>query len=160
MRECDNLRHSLFVALADCLENDGHLVCNPGKLQRIAVGVLQGRLPGVNIDGRVVVESIPLNREDSWRMFEVTNPFRTPFSPSIYRERLEAYLRENPRVDAPWLRQEVEEYINDPLNRLVDEEDGAFGAGGGGTEEDRRPDVDPENPGAAGGGGAEARLRE
>jgi hypothetical protein len=140
-QEQENARRSLFGALAASIETDGHLVCNPGKLQRIAVAVLQGRLAGVNIDGSVVKESVgsvsaapriepPLDNHSAWRMFEMINPFRTPFSAETYRERAEAFIRENPRVDAPWLREEVERFIKDPVNGLVEEEEGGERAAG------------------------------
>ncbi|PIZ33122.1 MAG: hypothetical protein COY39_03490 [Alphaproteobacteria bacterium CG_4_10_14_0_8_um_filter_37_21] len=45
-----NAKLSLMSGLADSIETDGLIVCNPGKLQRMIIGVLQGRLPGVNID--------------------------------------------------------------------------------------------------------------
>jgi hypothetical protein len=54
-REQDLAREGVFSALADAIESSGHLVCNPGKLQRMVVRVLQGRLQGVNVDGREFV---------------------------------------------------------------------------------------------------------
>jgi hypothetical protein len=160
-REQENARRSLFGALATSIEADGHLVCNPGKLQRIAVGVLQGRLPGVNIDGSVVEESVRdsvtsassassssesfVNNNLAWQMFETTKPYRTPFTAQTFRERAEAFIGENPRVNAPWLRQEIEDFIKNPLNGLAEEEEGG--------EATTRSTPNPDNPGAAGSGG-------
>lgn len=45
-----NAQISLMTGLADSIDSNGSLVCNPGKLQRMVIGVLQGRLAGVNID--------------------------------------------------------------------------------------------------------------
>ena len=49
--EKENAKYSLFSSLADCIEDDGHIICNPGKIQHILISVLQGRLKNVNIDG-------------------------------------------------------------------------------------------------------------
>lgn len=48
-KERDNLKHSLILALGQCIEKDGHRVCSVGKTQRL-LGVLQGYLDGVDID--------------------------------------------------------------------------------------------------------------
>lgn len=48
--DVENARQSFLGALVDSFESH-HVVCDPGKLQRIATCVLQGRLQGVNIDG-------------------------------------------------------------------------------------------------------------
>lgn len=64
--EKENLKLSVQLALIDSLQNDGknknHVVCNPGKIQRLAVSILQGRLKDekgkyIDIDGY-------LNNED------------------------------------------------------------------------------------------------
>jgi hypothetical protein len=59
-RDRENARVSLIRNLADAYE-DGAVVCNPGKLQHIAVGILQGRLESVHIDCEIpiVVQSTP-----------------------------------------------------------------------------------------------------
>jgi hypothetical protein len=57
-----NAKISLMTVIADSIEGNDHLVCNPGKMQRMIVAVLQGRLKGVNIDG-IGVPS-PLNDAD------------------------------------------------------------------------------------------------
>uniref|UniRef100_A0A6C0ADA3 Uncharacterized protein n=1 Tax=viral metagenome TaxID=1070528 RepID=A0A6C0ADA3_9ZZZZ len=48
-KEKKNLKHSVFKGLVDSLQiskTDGnsHVVCDPGKIQRLVVGVLQGRI--------------------------------------------------------------------------------------------------------------------
>jgi hypothetical protein len=47
----DNAKLSIIQALHDSFNHDGSRVCNQGKTQRLVAGVLQGRLPGVNIEG-------------------------------------------------------------------------------------------------------------
>lgn len=59
-RDRENAKQSLFTGLADSIEDGGQVVCNPGKLQRMMIGVLQSRLEGVNIDGEGVVPSAAL----------------------------------------------------------------------------------------------------
>lgn len=53
----ENKKKGLILGLADCVDNNHHLVCNPGKLQRLATAVLQGYLPGVVIDQGFVPET-------------------------------------------------------------------------------------------------------
>ncbi len=51
-----NAKESMVSGLKDSYDEFMGKVCNPGKVQRLVVGVLQGRLPGVNIElmeGRV-----------------------------------------------------------------------------------------------------------
>jgi hypothetical protein len=45
----ENLRHAFPLALARCIEDDGHRVCGVGISQRL-IGVLQGYLPDIHID--------------------------------------------------------------------------------------------------------------
>ncbi len=51
----ENARVGLILNLADAYE-DGAVVCNPGKLQHIAVGILQGRLEGAHIDREIPID--------------------------------------------------------------------------------------------------------
>jgi hypothetical protein len=48
--EQENKKIAIITALKNSIDR-GAVVCNPGKLQRLATSVLQGYLPGVNIDG-------------------------------------------------------------------------------------------------------------
>ena len=54
-KERENARIALARNLADAYEED-QVICNPGKIQRIVVGVLQGRLHGVHVDKEVPVD--------------------------------------------------------------------------------------------------------
>lgn len=58
--EKENARESIIRALCDCIESDNLRVCNPGKVQRLVVGVLQGRLQGVNVDNLVMTDVVPV----------------------------------------------------------------------------------------------------
>jgi len=53
-KEQNQAKEGMILALADSYEH-GSMVCNPGKTQRLAIWVLQGRLAGVNIDGLKVI---------------------------------------------------------------------------------------------------------
>lgn len=48
-QESENMKHSLILALGNCIEKDGHRVCAVGKTQRI-LSVLQGYVKGVDMD--------------------------------------------------------------------------------------------------------------
>lgn len=50
LNEAENTRRSFVLACVDSAYSDGHMVCNPGKVQRIVCSVLQGRLAGVEVD--------------------------------------------------------------------------------------------------------------
>ena len=44
-RDRDNIKYGIINGLVDSLDvRDNHVVCNPGKIQRLAVSVLQGRI--------------------------------------------------------------------------------------------------------------------
>lgn len=47
--ESENMKHSLILALGNCIEKDGHRVCIVGKTQRI-LSVLQGYVKGIDMD--------------------------------------------------------------------------------------------------------------
>ena len=42
---------SMIESILQFMNDYNTRVCQPGQLQRLMVGVVQGRLPGVNIDG-------------------------------------------------------------------------------------------------------------
>ena len=54
-KDRENARVGLIQNLAEAYEDDA-VVCNPGKLQHIAVGVLQGRLASVHIDREIPID--------------------------------------------------------------------------------------------------------
>ncbi len=54
-KDRENARVGLIRNLADAYEDDA-VVCNPGKLQHIVVGVLQGRLENVHIDREISID--------------------------------------------------------------------------------------------------------
>ena len=54
--DMDNARRSLISALENGVDT-GSVVCDPGKIQRMATSVLQGRLQGVHIDTEVILDA-------------------------------------------------------------------------------------------------------
>ena len=46
----NNVKFGMAKALKDSFDADSRMVCNPGKVQRLIVAVLSGRLDGVNIE--------------------------------------------------------------------------------------------------------------
>lgn len=61
-KDRDNARVGLIKSLADAYE-EGAVICNPGKLQHIAVSILQGRLEGVHIDQEVPIATQEIPNE-------------------------------------------------------------------------------------------------
>jgi hypothetical protein len=56
-----NAKISMIHALVDCYDDFGKRVCNAGKLQRLIVNTLQGRLDGVEIDTFSNLKSLTVN---------------------------------------------------------------------------------------------------
>lgn len=50
IQDRDNAKISLVQSLAQAYDESGSIVCNPGKLQHIVTGVLQGRFKGISVD--------------------------------------------------------------------------------------------------------------
>lgn len=63
---------SFIYALKDSFNENHERVCNPGKVQRLFIGVLQGRLQGVQIDDSI---EIPLNKKDDKGKEELVEEF-------------------------------------------------------------------------------------
>ncbi|MCX6987605.1 MAG: hypothetical protein NT065_05570 [Chlamydiae bacterium] len=61
-KEQNQAKEGMILALADSYEH-GSMVCNPGKTQRLAIRVLQGRLAGINIDGLKVITAEQVSAE-------------------------------------------------------------------------------------------------
>lgn len=83
-KDRENARVGLVRNLADAYEDDA-VVCNPGKLQRIAVGILQGRLEGAHID-----REIPIVEQS--KPAEI--PADTAVNPSLVRNTIAVSLRD------------------------------------------------------------------
>jgi hypothetical protein len=49
-RQREIARDAMILSLNNSYNHFGNMVCNPGKVQRLVTGVLQGRLNGVNVD--------------------------------------------------------------------------------------------------------------
>ncbi len=67
--EQENKKSAIITALKSAIDH-GAVMCNPGKLQRLATFVLQGYLPGVNIDGNGFVPDAPMG----WRRWTRSPP--------------------------------------------------------------------------------------
>ncbi len=83
-RDRENARVGLIRNLADAYEDDA-VVCNPGKLQHIAVGILQGRLESVHIDREIPIVVQSTSAEI---------PTDTAVNPSLVRNTVAASLRD------------------------------------------------------------------
>lgn len=96
-------KESLSLALADSINGYGRLVCNPGKVQRIMVGVLQGRLDGVNIDGMAYdldeEEQDKLTADDAVKAFFRDEKKQKITNWKSLKEVGEIFVKENPRVE-------------------------------------------------------------
>jgi uncharacterized membrane protein YgcG len=108
-RDRESARIGMMNALAQAIEINNGVVCNVGKLQHMATAVLQGRLPGVNIDGiempaegaapAVIVltpEEITNRCRGAWDAYKATLPQGTVINAEILDTFSARYKAENP----------------------------------------------------------------
>lgn len=105
-----NAVRGIISALEESSNEDNFLMCNQGKVQRLVIAVLQGRLAGVNI------ENLDLNAEENIPIPDAIRLFFTPARQEI--EQLEPllqeanlFLDENPRINRDLFMQEIRNYI-------------------------------------------------
>ena len=96
-------KEGMILALADSYEEDRSMVCNPGKTQRLAIRVLQGRLAGVNIDGLKVITAEQVSAEF----------FQNPTNQKIDKldeliQAAEAFVNDRPAITAALKEQFLE----------------------------------------------------
>ena len=111
--ERENAKYSMVSSLAAAIETDGHRVCNPGKIQRLLTGVLQGRMEGANID-------IPkLTNLDFFNIFKnglnqkygekrANLMFSNPEEAETLDKEVMDFLTTNPNIDALELKELVD----------------------------------------------------
>lgn len=56
--ERQNALKSFISGLASAVEHGDHLVCDPGKIQRLVISLLQGRIDKVNVDGEEYIAPV------------------------------------------------------------------------------------------------------
>ena len=100
--------HSMIENILECMNGDNNRVCQPGQLQRLMVGVVQGRLDGVNIDN--IECNTKLDGKKSLSLF-----FQNPNNQEIeVAETMRAaalkFIEENPMIDADDFKKELIDY--------------------------------------------------
>ena len=105
--EQGNAKHSMILALKDSYSAGDNRICNQGKTQRLIVGVLQGRLQGVDIE---LIAQMQVTTEQAADMFFVTQAHRDiqdleplldaanrfcALNPNVNREDFIRFLKEN-----------------------------------------------------------------
>ena len=106
--ENENLRQSILTGIANGLKHDntigGHVVCDPGKIQNLAVLTLQGRLKdkaGLVVD----IENLGLNVIEELAIKNVSNLREIAFYLQPFVDHLTAQGQEGPKTaDAFFLR--------------------------------------------------------
>ena len=73
-------------------------VCQSGQLQRLMVGVVQGRIPEVNIDG--VDFETKKNGDESLSLFFENKENRTIEDPENMSDVARTFIQESPNIDA------------------------------------------------------------
>lgn len=105
-------------ALADSVEDNGQRVCNGGKIHRLIVFVLQGRLAGVQIeDHDIGVEQISM--EDAAKIFYLKPGRQAIKKLSDVLKEAAKFCEENPSVN----KKGFLNYLADEENMLFDKDD-------------------------------------
>ena len=72
-------------------------VCQPGQLQRLMIGVVQGRIPGVNIDG--VDFQTKKNGDESLTLFFKDQRRKDIDDAKMMSEAAQTFIKENGNID-------------------------------------------------------------
>jgi ankyrin repeat protein len=100
-------KEGIISALCESVQ-DGGLVCNQGKTQRLCVHVLQGRLSGVEIDN---LATRPTSDQALVIFFENEHGRRQNLTTlAALEQEAEVFLRENPLVDRDGFMQKLRDY--------------------------------------------------
>ena len=100
-------KEGILTALSDSFAPSGDRVCNQGKTQRLCISVLQGRLPGVQIDDLEIPNP---DLATSLTLF-FANEERRGMEPHQLREQARLYCDQNPLVAREEFLAQVEEVI-------------------------------------------------
>ncbi len=109
-KDRDIAAQSLVNALAESIEH-GRVTCQPGKLQRLLVAVVQGRLEGVHIDQ----EAPSLTPTQAFAQFMTREEHQHMTDPQALKQAAQQFFRDNPlfrdeELKAAFMR-ELEQYI-------------------------------------------------
>jgi hypothetical protein len=98
-------KEGIISALCESVQ-DGSLVCNQGKTQRLCVHVLQGRLSGVDIDN----VATPQTSDQALVSFFHIPQRRELTTRAALEQEAELFLNQNPLVDRDGFMQKLIEY--------------------------------------------------
>jgi hypothetical protein len=107
-------KEGIISALCESVQ-DGSLVCNQGKTQRLCVHVLQGRLSGVEIDN----VATPPTSDQALNIFFQNEQRQQLTTWAALKQEAELFLEQNPLVDRVGFMQKLKDYcatlgIEDP----------------------------------------------
>jgi hypothetical protein len=105
-KEIINAKYAFVSALKASIEN-GYRVCNPGKLQRLIVAVLSGRLKGADIDGGTSV-----SKEMAVGMFFSIESNQSIDDKETLIDSAEAFLSQNPLIDRSTFLEEINRFVD------------------------------------------------
>jgi hypothetical protein len=95
LKERANAKFGILKALYDSVEAGGRVVCNQGKIQRLVVAVLQGRIDGINIESHDLGQ---ITSADALNMFFLNEQNQKIQSLEQLLKAAESFCSENPRV--------------------------------------------------------------
>ncbi len=106
--EQTNGKESMVSGLKDSYDEFMGKVCNPGKVQRLVVGVLQGRLPGVSIE---LKEGMKVTAKQGARMFFAMEAHRAIRQLEPLLKAANRFCDENPLVNRGEFLEEIGEFV-------------------------------------------------
>lgn len=109
-QERKNARTAMIRALNASVE-DGVIVCNPGKVQRLVISVLQGRLPGVDVD-QIQEENTPIAVQDAINLFFAKKERRQIRNREELLQTVKQFCEENQRIDKEGFLKEIQTYAD------------------------------------------------
>ncbi|MCX6990806.1 MAG: hypothetical protein NTX49_07090 [Chlamydiae bacterium] len=95
--EKENARYAMIRAFIHSYDDFG-IVCNPGKIQRLVVEVLQGRLPGVRIDTVAAAAPPAMNAQGTIQSFWADTRHQAIETRAALRDAVNIFLEENAQM--------------------------------------------------------------
>ena len=111
-KERKNARVAMISALNASVE-DGMIVCNPGKTQRLVVSVLQGRLSGVDVDQiQADGEETSISAQEAVNVFFLEEKHKQIASRAELLQAATQYCIDKPRIPKQAFLDEINAYAD------------------------------------------------